>query len=98
MTPETRFSEALFRLLKSDCQTLTTLGTSGVDNGAAATSLHANQETVCACAANLGRLVSAFHIENPNMLNGSLRADNPAGRQSCLPEQNQGNRRLSQIF
>ena len=85
MTPETRFCKAPFRLLKSDRQTLATLGTSGVYNGAAATSLHANQETVCACAANLGRLVSAFHVESPNRLNGSLRAGNPAERQSSLP-------------
>jgi hypothetical protein len=55
----------------SDSQTIATFGTTSVDNGTAATSLHANQKTVRARTANLGWLVSTFHIENPKMQIGS---------------------------
>ena len=54
-----------------DRQTLATFGTTGVDHSTAAASFHANQETVSASAANLGGLVSAFHLE---ILKGSVMA------------------------
>jgi hypothetical protein len=69
--PQELFSYALRRPLKSDGQTFATLGAAGVDYGPAATSLHAYQEAVSTGAANLGRLVSAFHIENPKVINDS---------------------------
>jgi hypothetical protein len=65
------FSYALRRPLKSDSQTFATLGTAGVDHSPAATSLHAYQKAVSTGAANLGRLVSAFHIENPKVIKDS---------------------------
>ncbi len=44
-----------------DCQTLAAFGAASVDDGAAATGLHANQKTMGTGAASLGRLISAFH-------------------------------------
>jgi hypothetical protein len=85
VTPELRFSDALCPPPKSDSQTLATLGTAGVDHGAAAASLHANQEAVRACATNLGWLVSAFHIKIPKIRDGNPPAGNAAELRSCLP-------------
>lgn len=45
------------------CEAGAPLGTTRVDDGAAALGLHAHQETMSAGAANLGRLVSTFHRE-----------------------------------
>jgi hypothetical protein len=42
-------------------QALAALGAAGVDNGAAATGLHANEKAVRTRAAHFGRLVGAFH-------------------------------------
>ena len=44
-----------------DSQALAALGATSVDHCAAATGLHANQETVGTSAADFGGLVSAFH-------------------------------------
>lgn len=46
-----------------DGQALATLGAAGVDHGAAATGLHADQKTMGTRAADLGRLISTFHFE-----------------------------------
>src|SRR5664279_2304233 len=45
----------------SDGQTLATLGAPGVDDGAAAARLHADEKAVSSGAAGLGGLISAFH-------------------------------------
>lgn len=68
-TPEVQFNRALSGQPDSNGQTLAPFGATGVDDGAAATGFHANQEAVCTGAANLGRLVSAFHLE---ILKGSV--------------------------
>ncbi len=47
-----------------DSQALAALGTARVDDSAAATGLHADQETVGTGAADFGRLVCAFHLES----------------------------------
>lgn len=52
-----------------DSQTLAAFGAASIDHGTAAASFHANQEAVSAGAADLGRLVSAFHFGNPKGLN-----------------------------
>lgn len=49
------------RSLNSDSQTLATLGATSIDDGAAATGLHADQKAVGASAAGLRGLVGAFH-------------------------------------
>lgn len=54
---------ALSRLPESDSQTLAAFGAASIDHGATATGFHANQEAVSAGAFDLGRLVSAFHLE-----------------------------------
>jgi len=46
----------------SDGQALPTLGAPGVDDGAAAARLHADEKAVRARAADLGGLVGAFHV------------------------------------
>src|SRR6478752_7256631 len=46
---------------RSDGQALAALGAASVDDGAAATGLHADQEAVGAGAAHFGGLVGAFH-------------------------------------
>jgi hypothetical protein len=56
-------------MLSLDGQTLAALGAASIDHGTAAASFHANQEAVSAGAADLGRLVSAFHFGNPKGLN-----------------------------
>jgi hypothetical protein len=52
----------------SDRQALAALGTPCIDNGAAATGFHTNQKAVGAGATDFGRLVSAFHDDNPKGL------------------------------
>jgi len=47
----------------SDCQTLASLGTAGIDDCPTAARLHANQKAMGTCPANLGRLVGTFHFE-----------------------------------
>ena len=49
-------------MLALDGQTLAALGATCVDHGTATLGLHANQETVGTGAADLGRLVSTFHV------------------------------------
>jgi len=51
----------LARAAGSDGQALAALGAACVDNGAAATGLHADLKAVGACAAHFGGLVGAFH-------------------------------------
>jgi len=46
-------------------QALTPFGAPGVEHGAPAARLHADEKSVRACAANLGRLVGAFHLSEP---------------------------------
>jgi hypothetical protein len=46
-----------------DSQALAALGTTRVDHGAATTGLHADQETMGTRTADLGGLVSTFHLE-----------------------------------
>jgi len=54
--------EAGQRRAGSDSQALAALGAACVDDGAAATGLHADQKAVGACAPHFGRLVGAFHV------------------------------------
>ena len=61
-----------------DGQAFTALGAARVDDGAATAGLHANQETVGTCAADFGRLVSAFHLE---FLTGSVLIPPPSREQ-----------------
>ena len=51
---------------RSDGQALAAFGATCVDDGAAATGFHANQESVGACTADFRRLVSAFHGQSPS--------------------------------
>ena len=51
---------------RSDGQALAALGAACVDDSAAATGFHANQESVGACTADFRRLVSAFHDQYPS--------------------------------
>jgi len=51
---------------RSDGQALAAFGAACVDDGAAATGFHANQESVGACTADFRRLVSAFHGQCPS--------------------------------
>jgi len=44
-----------------DSQTLAALGATCVDHSTATAGFHTDEETVGTCAANFGRLVSAFH-------------------------------------
>jgi hypothetical protein len=46
------------------CKALAAFGAACVDHSAATTCFHANQETMSACAACFGRLISAFHFES----------------------------------
>lgn len=62
--------KALVREAGLDSQTLAALGATCVDDSAATAGLHANEEPVGACAADFGRLVSAFH----GIPNGPFRA------------------------
>jgi len=83
---------------KSDRQTLAPFGSTGVDHGATTAGFHANQESVGAGSANLGGLVSAFHIE---ILKCSITARCQYVGTCCrivFPRQSQSNRRLSQTF
>jgi len=98
VTPVLRFSYALRGPLKSDSQTLASLGTTGVYHGATATGLHANQETVRAGAANLGGLVSSFHVGNPKVLDIGLLPVGHSELSSCHRRRSQSNLILSQIF
>jgi phage tail tape-measure protein len=52
-------------------QTFAPFGAAGIDDGAATPSFHADQKAVGAGAANLGRLVRAFHLD---VLKGSVQA------------------------
>jgi hypothetical protein len=66
--------------MPSDGQTLAALGAARVDDGAAATGLHANQKTVGTGAAGLGGLVSAFHDDfsgEPAIIADIPASDNP---------------------
>src|SRR4051812_39555345 len=47
--------------MRLQAQALAALGAAGVDDGAAATGLHADEEAVGAGAAHFGGLVGAFH-------------------------------------
>lgn len=51
---------------RSDGQALAAFGAACVDDSAAATGFHANQESVGACTADFRRLVSAFHGQCPS--------------------------------
>lgn len=93
-TPEVQFNRALSSQPDSDGQTLAPFGATGVDDGAAATGFHANQEAVCTGAADLGRLVSAFHLE---ILKGSVTAHIYPGRYR-FPQLKEGNPLLWQTF
>ncbi len=69
----------------SDSQTLAALGAASVDDGAAATGLHANQKAVGTGAAHFGGLVGAFHVasrENPAL---SRKSPTPANRRAEYP-------------
>jgi hypothetical protein len=67
--PKLQISCAFWRQPELDSQTLAAFGATSVDHSTAATGFHANQEAVSAGAANLGGLVSAFHLE---ILKGSV--------------------------
>ena len=69
--PELSLNGAPGQQPESHGQPLAPLGATRVDDSAAATGFHTNQKAVCAGAANLGGLVSAFHFENPKGLNDS---------------------------
>ena len=51
--------------VKLDSQPLAALGAARVDDGAATAGFHADQKAVGPRAADFGRLVGAFHLENP---------------------------------
>lgn len=88
-TPEVQFNRALSSQPDSDGQTLAPFGATSIDDGAAATGFHANQEAVCTGAANLGRLVSAFHLE---ILKGSVTTRIYPGRYRFSPNSERGTR------
>ena len=69
VTAKLRVSFARGRPSRLDSQALAALGAASIDHRTTTAGLHANQEAVGAGAANLGRLVSAFHFENPKGLN-----------------------------
>jgi len=54
----------------SDSQALATLGTPGVDDGAATTCLHAHEEAMRAGTADLAGLVGALHGKSSEGLGG----------------------------
>jgi hypothetical protein len=100
VAPQELFSCALRRPLKSDSQTFATLGAAGVDHGPAATSLHAYQEAVSTGSANLGRLVSAFHMENPKVINDQPATNLAASHRLVVPNEGRVTldyRKLSQL-
>ena len=88
-TPEVQFNRALSSRPDSDGQTFAPFGATGVDDGAAATRFHATQEAVCTGAANLGGLVSAFHLE---ILKGSVTTRILPGRYRFSPNSERGTR------
>ena len=94
-TPEVQFNRALLSQSDSDRQTFAPFGATGVDNGAAATGFHANQEAVCTGAANLGGLVSAFHLE---ILKGSVTTRILPGRYRFSPNLERGTRYYGKLF
>ena len=89
--PERLVSSKLFKLSELDGQTLAAFSATCVDHSTSAASFHANKKTVSAGAFDLGRLVSAFHFENPKGLYDGpllLRISEPL---RLTPQPSQGN-------
>jgi hypothetical protein len=65
----------------SDGQALAALGAACVDDGAAASGLHANEEAVGARAPHFGGLVGAFHVLVTGLISGepAIIAEKPNG-------------------